>query len=142
MLKKLVVLFALVATSALAADRADEVRQTETAFAKAFADRDAAKFFSFVADDATFMGQKKTMSGKAEVVKVWSEYLKAAQAPFSWKPERVAVNASGDLGLSTGPVYDGSGKHIGDFISTWTRQADGSWKVVFDGPGSHVCEAK
>ena len=141
MVKKIFVVLALAATTALAADRAEEVRNTEIAFAKAFADRDAAKFFSFVADDATFMG-KKTLTGKAEVVQVWSEYLKGEKAPFSWKPERVAVNAAGDLGLSTGPVFNAEGKHILNYISTWQRQADGSWKVVFDGPGGAVCEAK
>ena len=44
-------------------DAADAVRKAEFAFAKAFADRDAAKFFSFVADDATFVGPG-TLSGK------------------------------------------------------------------------------
>ena len=40
----LILVFAL---PAAAADRADEVRATEIAFAKAFADRDVKKFFSY-----------------------------------------------------------------------------------------------
>ena len=123
----------------LFAPPADDVRDTEIAFAKAFADRDAAKFFAFLSDDATFLGGKRTMNGKPEVMKVWSEYLKDAKAPFSWKPERVVTNAAGDLGLSTGPVYDADGKHISDYSSIWQKQKDGTWKIVFDGPGSRVC---
>jgi hypothetical protein len=45
----LILVFAL---PAAAADRADEVRATEIAFAKAFADRDVKKFSSYLADDA------------------------------------------------------------------------------------------
>ncbi|HSP16706.1 MAG TPA: nuclear transport factor 2 family protein [Thermoanaerobaculia bacterium] len=142
-MKKLTILLALlIASSAYAADRADEVRQTEIGFAKAFADRDAAKFFSFVTDDANFLGPKRILAGKAEVVKVWTEYLKPEKAPFRWEPERVVVNAKGDLGLSTGPVYDAEGKHIGNYSSIWQRQSDGTWKIVFDGPGGPVCETK
>jgi hypothetical protein len=44
---------------ASAADRTEEVRATEIAFAKAFADRDEKKFFSYLADDAQFLGGKK-----------------------------------------------------------------------------------
>lgn len=123
--------------AAVAADPAAEVRQAETAFAKAFADRDAAKFATFVADDAKFMSAKRTLSGKAEVMAVWSESMKNPQ--FSWRPERVTTNAAGDLGLSTGPVFDANGKHILDYVSTWQKQKDGTWKVVFDGPGAPVC---
>ncbi len=130
----------LLATALSAADRATEVRNAETAFAKAFEDRDQAKFFSFVADDATFLGAKQTMAGKAEIIKVWSQYFKSEKAPFAWTPERVAVNGSGDIGETWGPVHDAQGKLTGHFQSVWQRQADGSWKVLFDGPGAPACE--
>ena len=116
-----------------AADRAEEVRATEIAFAKAFADRAAKKFFSFLADDAQFLGQRKIMNGKQEVIAGWSEFFKPAVAPFRWEPERVVTNAAGDLGFSSGPVFDKAGVQIGTFTSTWVRQPDGSWKILFDG---------
>jgi ketosteroid isomerase-like protein len=130
----LILVFAL---PAAAADRADEVRATETAFAKAFADRDVKKFFSYLADDAQFLGQRKIMNGKQQVVAVWSEFFKPEVAPFRWEPERVVTNAAGDLGFSTGPVFDEAGAQIGTFTSTWIRQPDGSWKILFD--GGSVC---
>jgi ketosteroid isomerase-like protein len=132
----------LVSTAASAADRADEVREAERGFAKAFADRDAARFAAFISDDATFLGASRALVGKAEIMRVWSEYLKAKDAPFSWYPDRVAVNGAGDLGLTWGPVFDAKGKHILNFQSVWQRQGDGSWKVLFDGPGERVCEGE
>src|SRR5262249_43167977 len=125
------------ALPAAAADRADEVRATEIAFAKAFADRDVKKFFSYLADDAQFLGPSNTMRGKQQVVAVWSEFFKPEVAPFRWQPERVVTNAAGDLGFSTGPVFDEAGAQIGTFTSTWIRQPDSSWKILFD--GGSVC---
>ncbi|MFL6247370.1 MAG: alpha/beta fold hydrolase [Thermoanaerobaculia bacterium] len=122
-------------TLSAAAGPADEVRDAEIAFAKAFADRDQAKFFSFVLDDATFFGGLRTLHGKPEVVERWSRFFKGAQAPFSWTPERVAVNAAGTVGLSSGPVVDPDGRLIGIYGSVWLKQPDGSWKILFDGPG-------
>jgi len=135
MRKTLAILISLVAFSAFA-DAVDEVRNSEIAFAKAFADRDPAKFFSFVADDATFISAAGTLNGKAEVVKRWSQFFKSDKAPFSWRPERVVVTDGGRLGLSTGPVFDPEGIQAGVFSSIWEKQADGSWKVKFDGPGA------
>jgi len=122
---------------ASAADRTEEVHATEIAFATAFADRDAKKFFSYLADDAQFLGRRNTMHGKQEVIASWSEFFKAAVAPFRWEPERVVTNAAGDLGFSSGPVFGETGAQIGTFTSTWLRQPDGSWKILFD--GGSVC---
>src|SRR3954454_4536620 len=115
---------------------ADDVRNAETAFAKAFADRDQAAFFRFVLDDATFLASLRTLSGKKAIVDRWSRFFSTPTAPFSWGPDRVAVNAAGTIGETAGPVYDADGHHIGNFNSVWVKQADGTWKVLFDGPGS------
>src|SRR5262245_46887630 len=91
-------LFLALALPAFAADRSEEVRATEIAFAKAFADRNEKKFFSYLADDAQFLGRRNTMHGKQEVIASWSEFFKPQVAPFRWQPERVVTNAAGDLG--------------------------------------------
>jgi ketosteroid isomerase-like protein len=126
-------LLLVLALPASAADRTEEVRATEIAFAKAFADRDPKNFFLYLADDAQFLGRRNTMHGKQEVIAGWSEFFKPAVAPFRWQPERVVTNAAGDLGFSSGPVFDEAGVRIGTFASTWVRQPDGSWKILFDG---------
>jgi len=123
------------AAQSVMAGAPEDVRDAEIAFAKAFADRDEAKFFSFVLNDSTFFGAR-TLRGKQEVVERWSRFFKAPQAPFSWTPERVAVNAAGSIGLSSGPVVDPKGQLIGTYSSVWVKQPDGAWKILFDGPGS------
>jgi ketosteroid isomerase-like protein len=133
MRRNLCLLLLVLALAASAADRSEEVRATELAFAKAFADRDAKKFFSYLANDAQFLGRRSTMRGKQEVIAGWSEFFKPAVAPFRWQPDRVVTNAAGDLGFSTGPVLDEAGAQVGTFTSTWVRQPDGSWKILFDG---------
>lgn len=128
---------AIILAAVAAMSPADQVRDAEVAFAKAFADRDKTAFFAMVADDATFLSGGGASAGKAQVVESWSRYFEGPEAPFSWNPDRVSVSADGNLGLSTGPVYDTRSRHVGDFISTWRRDAKGNWKVVFDsnGPG-------
>ncbi len=91
------------------------------------------KVFLYLADDAQFLGRRNTMHGKQEVIAGWSEFFKPAVAPFRWQPERVVTNAAGDLGFSSGPVFDEAGVQIATFTSTWVRQPDGSWKILFDG---------
>lgn len=141
---RIAVLAFLAATSpaAVRAGDADDVRGAEIAFARAFADRDAGRFFSFVAEDARFFSATQVLSGKAAVIAGWSKDLQNAKAPFRWQPERVETNAAGDLAVSTGPVFDPSGAQITNFFSVWQKQKNGSWKVLFDAPGSCVEEKK
>ena len=76
------------------------------------------------------------MAGKQAIIDRWSRYFASPEPPFSWGPDRVAINASGSIAETAGPVYDAQGRHIGNFNSVWLRQPDGTWKVLFDGPGS------
>ncbi|MEA2463951.1 MAG: hypothetical protein QOJ98_1698, partial [Acidobacteriota bacterium] len=128
-------ILSLLMTTSLIADATEDVRRTELAFAKAFADRDKGKFFSFVLDDATFLSGGRTLQGKQQVVAGWSPFLDGPQAPFAWAPDRISVSTDGTLALSSGPVFDPDGNHAGSFMSTWRKQSDGTWKIAFDGSG-------
>jgi len=108
-----------------------QVRAAEAAFAKTMADRDHAAFASFLSEEAVFFG-RGVARGKAAVAAVWKAYYEGKAAPFSWEPENVEVLDSGRLGFSSGPVRDPAGLRIGTFNSVWRREADGSWKIVFD----------
>ena len=130
-------LLSLAMTTPLYADAVAEVRAAETAFAKAFADRDKAAFFSFVASDAVFVPPANTLRGKQAVIDRWSRFFdNVPVAPFSWGPERVEVTADGKIGFSMGPIYDPNGEHAGYYSSIWQKQSDGSWKIIIDGPGN------
>ena len=129
-------LLSLTMTTPVFADAVAEVRAAESAFAKAFADRDKAKFFSFVADDAVFVPAPMTLRGKQQIIERWSRFFdNVPVAPFSWGPERVEVTNDGKTGFSMGPIYDPNGQHAGYYSSIWQKQADGSWKIIVDGPG-------
>lgn len=115
------------------ASRAQEVRDTETAFAKTMADRDHAAFVRFLAEDTVwFSGGETPLRGKAAVAAHWKRFYEQAQAPFSWRPDAVDVLDSGDLAMSSGPVMDPSGKPVARYTSVWRREAPGVWRVVFD----------
>jgi ketosteroid isomerase-like protein len=123
------------AASPLRAETNDElreqVRRTETAFAKTMADRDHAAFARFLAEDTLWLG-RAVLRGKSQVAESWKRFYEGKEAPFSWEPERVEVNDSGTLGLSTGPVRDPAGKRIGTYNSIWRRGPDGQWTIIFD----------
>ena len=111
---------------------AEQVRAAETAFAKTMADRDFAAFSSHLADEAVFVSGDKALRGTAAVAADWKPFYEGAPAPFAWRPERVEVLDSGELALSSGPVFDPAGNRVSTFNSVWRRERDGSWKIVFD----------
>jgi len=116
---------------------AQQVRDAETAFANSMAQRDLAAFARLVAPDAVFFGER-VLRGKEEVIAGWKAFFEGAAAPFSWSSASVEVLASGTLAHSSGPVLDKHGNQVGTFNSIWRRDADGSWKVVFD-KGCDAC---
>ena len=112
--------------------RQAEVRARETAFAKSMADRDLAAFTSFISPEAVFVGVGGTTRGPQEIAAAWKGFFDGPDAPFSWKPETVEILSSGALGLSSGPVFDPKGQRIGTYNSTWRRDPDGVWRIIFD----------
>jgi len=104
----------------------------ESAFAATMADRDLEAFVSFLDAEAVFFAGPTELRGSAAVKKAWAPFFEGVAAPFSWRPEAVAVLDSGSLGLTSGPVFDPEGNRIGTFNSIWRLNADGVWKIVFD----------
>lgn len=116
-----------------------QVRAAESTFAASLANRDIAAFAALVAEDAIFYGQEGATRGRAAVVESWRPLFQGEKAPFSWKPGTVEVLSSGTLALSSGPVYDASGKQFGNFNSVWRKTPKGTWEVVFD-KGCPACQ--
>ena len=122
------------------ADASSAVRDAEVAFAATMAKRDFKAFAEFVAEDAIFINGNKPLRGRAAVLAEWKRFFEGAEAPFSWAPDLVEALPDGQLAYSTGPVHV-KGKLVARFASTWRREADGRWRVVFDN-GSDVCDCK
>jgi ketosteroid isomerase-like protein len=53
---------------------------------------------------------------------------------LQWWPAFAGVARSGDFGFTTGPAVWGGGTQVrGHYFTIWRRQADGTWKWIFDG---------
>lgn len=52
--------------------------------------------------------------------------------PLVWWPLWAGIARSGDLGFTTGP-YTFDGQARGYYFTVWSKQADGSWKWLYDG---------
>ncbi|HEX5789425.1 MAG TPA: nuclear transport factor 2 family protein [Woeseiaceae bacterium] len=110
----------------------------EIAFALSVENGDSAVFAASVHPDARFVGNGVSR-GRAEVVEAWAPFFAPDGPRLTWRPMIVEVLESGDLALSRGPyrleatAEDGSPiEQWGTFNSTWQRQADGRWQVIFD----------
>ena len=114
------------------------MEEAERAFAQTMADRDFPAFEQFLAPDAVFFSGDTPLRGRDAVAAKWKPYFELPAAPFSWEPHQAVVLESGDLALSTGPVFDPGGTCIGSFNSIWRLEASGEWKIVFD-KGSPEC---
>ena len=146
MTKRLFVLLALALPAATfaAADKAAlkaELIRTELEFAKEVANGDiTAAFLKFMAPDGFAPGNFALRRAEYEA--------QPKQPPpppgfkLEWEPLYADVSDDGTLGYTWGyakytvPVKDGSSApkiSFGMTLSIWKRQADGSWKWVFDG---------
>jgi ketosteroid isomerase-like protein len=67
--------------------------------------------------------------------------IRAAMAPafadttfrLTWQPTMAFASAAGDLGYTLGTWQSTHYNETGKYVTIWRKQADGSWKVVFDG---------
>jgi ketosteroid isomerase-like protein len=125
------------ANNAAVATATRQVIAAEQGFAKTMADRNFKAFVTFLSQDAVFFGGSEVARGPAAVASRWENYFVGRQAPFSWTPDHVEVIASGDLALSTGPVFQDH-KIVGRFNSIWRLEAPNTWRIVFD-KGEAVC---
>jgi ketosteroid isomerase-like protein len=125
-------------TEAAIAAATRQVIATEQAFAKTMADRNFKAFVNFLSPNAVFFNGREVARGPAAVAANWQAYFTARSAPFSWAPDHVEVSPSGDLALSTGPVFQDK-KIVGRFNSIWRLEAPNTWRIVFD-KGEAVCD--
>jgi ketosteroid isomerase-like protein len=134
------VLVSLVA--AAGEDASDELRRAVTCaeidFALSVEKGDKAAFAGHIHPDARFVGDGVSR-GREAVVDAWSGFFAPGGPRLTWRPMVVEVLESGDLALSRGPyrlqavTEDGSPiEQWGTFNSTWQRQAEGQWQVIFD----------
>jgi ketosteroid isomerase-like protein len=96
-------------------------------------------FLHYAADEAVLMRNDKLIFGRQQMVEHFGESEPLQDESLTWEPDFVDVSASGDLSYTYGKfVYsytDSAGisvEHRGIFHTVWKRQADGSWRFVWD----------
>lgn len=121
------------------AARTEEVRRVELAFAASVMENKPEVFAGYLDEEAAFVGGAGVKRGRAAIVEAWKGFFAEGRPYFEWHPEVVELAADGTLGLTRGPwtirARDKDGKEVeqtGTFNSVWRRQADGSWRIVFD----------
>nr|WP_262917559.1 nuclear transport factor 2 family protein [Aestuariivivens sediminicola] len=93
-------------------------------------------FLNFAADEAVLLRNDSLIKGRPGI----AYYMKNANSKgLHWEPEFADVSASGDLGYTYGEYtysYTDSTGTVqtarGIFHTVWKRQADNSWKFVWD----------
>ena len=117
-----------------------EVWARELGFARSVAEHDATAFVGFLAEGAVF-GAKRPQArrGRDAVVAAWSGLIAGKELRLSWYPTMVAIGGEPDVAYSSGPaLYEdltpGAKQRflVGGFQSIWHRDADGTWRVLFD----------
>ncbi|MDD2798820.1 MAG: DUF4440 domain-containing protein [Bacteroidales bacterium] len=110
---------------------------------KAFADLAkkegvATAFLAFADDKAVLHRNNRVVKGKSEM-KTYFANQTIKITSLTWFPDVVEVSSSGDLGYTYGEYQitylDKEGKDVTDkgiFHTVWKKQADGSWKFVWD----------
>ncbi len=94
-------------------------------------------FERFMADSATVLRNRShPITGHDEIMKLFSP---SDSSRLTWEPLFARVARTGDIGYTIGrydySAVDSVGDEIqagGYYITVWERQADGSWKYVFD----------
>ena len=139
MLNTLLLVLATLASSDDPAAR--EVICAETNFSRAAERKDKQAFLELVDADARFV-TGSVARGREEIALAWAGVFEPDGPQMRWRPRVVEVTADGMLAISRGPYrvrrHGDDGEVIeswGHYISTWRRDAEGEWRIVFDTSG-------
>jgi len=111
---------------------------------QAYAAKNLNNALAFCDDEASMLfPNAPIISGKAAVSKAIADDM--ASNDLTWHANRAGIARSRDLGYTSG-VYvmkfkDASGKvkvDNGKFLTLWKRQADGTWKMLYEAANSDL----
>ena len=112
----------------------------ELSFAQSVADHDATAFAAHVHAGAAFgAGRPTPIRGREAITRRWRGLIEGTSVAVAWYPTRVTIGGAGDVAWSSGPALfedlsaDAKTRYaLGAFHSVWHRDADGTWRVLFD----------
>lgn len=134
----LVFLQACVENNASQEEAIQQIYDVEKAFNDLAAEEGLQVAFStFADDDAALNRGGRIIQGKDAIYKFYEG--RSSDITLSWKPDFVEVSESLDMAYTYGGYTltrpDSTGNPIsssGIFHTVWKKQADGSWKYVYD----------
>ncbi len=99
---------------------------------------DTDEFLSYFAEDAYFMPYEAPLV-RGEAIRTTWEYLVSIPGfAVEWTATDASVAESGELGYTIGAFELTTGQDdaamltVGKYVTVWSKQADGSWKVQVD----------
>ena len=114
------------------------IMQADRDFNQSVATRDKKKFLSLISQTAVFVGDGP-LTGHNEILKGWGAFFDPSGPTLTWEPTRAEVLVGGDIGVTIGSwtrrtkAPDGKTSEArGQYVTTWQKQKDGAWKVVYD----------
>jgi ketosteroid isomerase-like protein len=118
---------------------AAEIEAAELAFAKMAKEQGVpAAFLAYAADSAVLMRNDALIEGK-DAMQAYFAKSTLDSVQLAWAPDKVVASRSGDLGYTYGKYQfsakGSTGQVIraeGIFHTVWQKQADGTWKFVWD----------
>src|SRR6266542_79824 len=136
----LIVTIGLAAASVCLAADEQALRDADAEWSKAAGAKDLDKTVSYYSDDAIVMPPNDPAATTKEAVrKIWQDLLASPGLVISWKPTKVEVAKSGEIGFVSGTyeltMNDASGNPVNDrgkYLEIWEKQPDGSWKCGAD----------
>ncbi len=118
---------------------ATAIRQADLAWSAAQAADGLDGTMSFYLDDAIMLPPNRPMAIGKEAIREASASVASPGFSVSWKPMKIEVARSGDIGYAIGnfegSAVDPAGNPVpvkGKYVEIWKKQADGSWKVAAD----------
>jgi uncharacterized protein (TIGR02246 family) len=129
---------------------AKALRDNEARWTQEYAARDVDKVVAHYSDDAVLMSPGMPAShGKEGSRKVLAQMVADPALSLQFQPSQVIVAKSGDLAYTQGSytmaMTDPNSKQVihdhGSYVTTYSKQPDGSWKAVADIATSEVSPA-
>ncbi len=115
------------------------ILQADRDFARTGAAKDLDGFLRFIAEDGHAFPGGEMSTGKPAFRELWAPLFKDPSVSISWAPVVAEASQSGDMGYTTGMyeirrVGDDATPKVrrGSYVTIWTKQPDGSWKVALD----------
>ena len=116
------------------------LRDLDAEWTKAAAAKDVDQTIAYYSDDAIVLPPNAMSAATKETIRnLWKNMLASPGLAITWKPSRVQLAKSGDMGWVSGTyeltMNDASGKPIDDrgkYLEVWEKQTDGNWKCRAD----------